>query len=73
MKGVGQSSWGPTGFAFVDSETKAHAMLRKLQKKFEKNKDLDFKIVSGRNTGALVVEKEFERQNTVSLSKSSRS
>ena len=35
VKGVGQSSWGPTGFAFVDSETQAHLMLRKLQSKFE--------------------------------------
>ena len=73
VKGVGQSSWGPTGFAFVDSETQAHTMLRKLQKKFENNKDLDFKIVSGRNTGALIVEKEFAQQETVSVSKSNRS
>ena len=73
VKGVGQSSWGPTGFAFVDSETQAHTMLRKLQKKFENNKDLDFKIVSGRNTGALIAEKEFVQQETVSASKSTRS
>ena len=73
VKGVGQSSWGPTGFAFVDSETQAHTMLRKLQKKFENNKDLDFKIVSGRNTGALIEEKGFSQQKTVSLSKSNRS
>ena len=46
VKGVGQSSWGPTGFAFVDSETQAHSMLRNLQSKFENNKDLNYKIVS---------------------------
>ncbi len=65
VQGVGQSSWGPTGFAFVDSETKAHTLLRKLQAKFENNKDLNFKIVSGRNTGALILEKEFTKQDSV--------
>ncbi|QMU61023.1 MAG: GHMP kinase [Gammaproteobacteria bacterium] len=76
VNGVGQSSWGPTGFAFVDSETKAHLMLRKLQSKFEKNKDLDFKIVSARNIGALVKdleEKDIEKQNFTPLSKSNKS
>jgi len=76
VKGVGQSSWGPTGFAFVDSETNAHLMLRKLQSKFENNKNLDFKIVSARNTGALVKdleEKDIEKQDLTSLSKSNKS
>ena len=76
VKGVGQSSWGPTGFAFVDSETNAHLMLRKLQSKFESVIDLNFKIVTGRNTGAIVEkleEKEIEKQETTSLSKSNKS
>lgn len=54
IQGVGQSSWGPTGFAFVDSETQAHTLLRELQTKFSNNQDLQFKIVSGRNTGAAI-------------------
>lgn len=76
VKGVGQSSWGPTGFAFVDSETQAHSMLRNLQSRFEDNKDLDFKIASARNIGALVKdleEKDIEKQNLTSLSKSNKS
>lgn len=76
VKGVGQSSWGPTGFAFVDSETNAHSMLRKLQSKFENNNDLSFKIVSGRNIGALVKdleEKDTEKEDLTSLSKSNKS
>ena len=73
IKGVGQSSWGPTGFAFVDSETQAHTLLRKLQTKFENNKDLVFKIVSGRNAGALIEEREFEQQHSASFPKSNRS
>ena len=31
FQGTGQSSWGPTGFVLADSETQAHALLRKLQ------------------------------------------
>ena len=31
FQGVGQSSWGPTGFILTDSETQAHALVRKLQ------------------------------------------
>lgn len=62
IQGVGQSSWGPTGFAFVDSETQAHTVLRDLQAKFSENKNLQFKIVSGRNTGAII-----EQQDIISL------
>ena len=75
MKGVGQSSWGPTGFAFVDSETSAHSMLRKLQSKFN-HKDLNFKIVSGRNIGAIVKdleEADIEKQDVTFLSESNKS
>lgn len=76
VKGVGQSSWGPTGFAFVDSETNAHLLLRKLQSKFNSVEDLNFKIVSSRNTGAIVKnleEKDLEKQEITSLSKSNKS
>ena len=68
VQGVGQSSWGPTGFAFVDSETQAHMLLRELQAKFTNNQDLQFKIVSGRNTGAVI-----QQQDIVSLSKAVKS
>ena len=68
IQGVGQSSWGPTGFAFVDSETQAHMLLRELQTKFNDNENLQFKIVSGRNTGAVI-----QQQDIVSLSKAVKS
>lgn len=67
IQGVGQSSWGPTGFAFIDSETQAHALLRDVQEKFGNNQNLQFKIVSGRNSGAII-----ERQNAISLAEASR-
>ena len=68
VKGVGQSSWGPTGFVFFDSETQAHTMMRDLQTKFPDNSELEYKIVSGRNTGAII-----EKKDLVPLSKANRS
>jgi len=68
IQGVGQSSWGPTGFAFIDSETQAHTVLRELQTKFSENNNLQFKIVSGRNTGAKI-----EQQDIVSLPQANKS
>ena len=68
IQGVGQSSWGPTGFAFVDSETQAHTLLRELQTKFNNNQEIQFKIVSGRNTGAVI-----KQQDIVSLSNAVKS
>ena len=68
IQGVGQSSWGPTGFAFVDSETQAHILLRDVQARFSDNQDLRFKVVSGRNTGAII-----EQQDNISLPKANRS
>ena len=68
IQGVGQSSWGPTGFAFIDSETQAYTILRELQSKFSGNNKLQFKIVSGRNTGAKI-----EKQDIVSLPQAKKS
>ena len=68
VQGVGQSSWGPTGFAFVNSETQAHILLQELQTKFDNNKELQFKVVSARNTGAVI-----QRRDVVSLPKAIQS
>ncbi len=51
--GVGQSSWGPTGFVLVDSETRAHALLRDAAAHFG-GSGLTWQIVGGRNRGAVV-------------------
>lgn len=58
IEGVGQSSWGPMGFAFVDSEIQGHALLRDLRTRFAANEGLQFKIVSGKNTGAVVLQQD---------------
>ena len=65
IPGVGQSSWGPTGFAFFDSETHAHAMLRQLQQKFSHLTQLSFKVVAGDNVGANIAVKKYESNSNL--------
>lgn len=51
--GLGQSSWGPTGFAFTDSEAAAQRLYSSLVEEAKAN-GLDLKIVQGRNIGAVI-------------------
>jgi predicted sugar kinase len=50
--GVGQSSWGPTGFAIVGNEAQATALVRAAQSRW--NGSLQFEVCSGRNRGGEV-------------------
>lgn len=52
-RGIGQSSWGPTGFAFVESENAAERLYQSLVGE-AKGEGLDLQIVRGRNTGAVL-------------------
>ena len=65
IPGVGQSYWGPTGFAFFDSETNAHTMLRLLQQKFAHLTQLSFKVVAGDNIGASIAVKQYESNSNL--------
>jgi len=47
FEGIGQSSWGPTGFVLTNSETQAHTLMRKLQP----NSDTEIRIVSAVDHG----------------------
>ncbi len=49
--GVGQSSWGPTGFALADSEARAHALAQFARIEFAAD-GLEFMVCAGRNRGA---------------------
>ncbi|HPX87862.1 MAG TPA: GHMP kinase [Methylophilaceae bacterium] len=49
---VGQSSWGPTGFAMVASENQAKILLEKLAVLFSAEMSLTFQCVCGENSGA---------------------
>ena len=46
--GVGQSSWGPTGFVLTDSETQAHALVRQFQ---PVSSDVEIRIASASTRG----------------------
>jgi beta-ribofuranosylaminobenzene 5'-phosphate synthase len=53
-KGVhcfGQSSWGPTGFAVLESQTHAENLLAELQERFSDVPELSFMLCKGRNRG----------------------
>jgi beta-RFAP synthase len=48
--GIGQSSWGPTGFILTESELSAHALQKDISKKFP-DADITYQVVAGRNNG----------------------
>ena len=52
VRGRGQSSWGPTGFALLGSEAEAQTLLQQLQTRWPTGRGLSFAIARGRNCGA---------------------
>ncbi|MBS7541969.1 beta-ribofuranosylaminobenzene 5'-phosphate synthase family protein [Ancylobacter oerskovii] len=50
--GVGQSSWGPTGFAILGSPDAADRLASLLRERFADRPNLSFVVARGRNTGA---------------------
>jgi glucose 1-dehydrogenase len=52
--GIGQSSWGPTGFAFASSAEEANRLLESIRRQ-PRYRDLDIHAVSGLNRGAQIV------------------
>lgn len=55
IPGVGQSSWGPTGFAIVDGEETAARLAATLRGRFASFTNLSFDCVRGNNQGAEVI------------------
>lgn len=50
----GQSSWGPTGFAIVEHQSEALALLAQLRTEFSSYDALAFELCEGRNEGGVV-------------------
>jgi beta-RFAP synthase len=50
--GIGQSSWGPTGFVFVEDPLEAQALEGELTRRFAGAGALAFRAYAGRNRGA---------------------
>jgi beta-RFAP synthase len=53
LTGIGQSSWGPTGFAFVPSRPEGEALLREARNRAG-HTGLSFELAQGRNEGAII-------------------
>jgi predicted sugar kinase len=51
IAGVGQSSWGPTGFAIIGSETEAERLRQQAERRWPASTGLAFAISRGRNRG----------------------
>jgi len=57
--GLGQSSWGPTGFCIVEGKMEAQQLLNQVTNEFSSNSFLNFQLVSARNGGGGIdVDKE---------------
>jgi predicted sugar kinase len=54
ITGIGQSSWGPTGFAIVGDEALAASLVHTAQSRWGGPDRLQFMICSGRNRGGEV-------------------
>lgn len=52
--GIGQSSWGPTGFAFAPSAEEANRLVERVYR-HPRYRDLDIRTVAGLNRGAHIV------------------
>jgi beta-RFAP synthase len=50
--GIGQSSWGPTGFALMPSEAEAQRVEGTLRSEFGADEKISFQVCAGRNRGA---------------------
>jgi len=53
LTGLGQSSWGPTGFAFARSEAEGSALLQEAQARHSRP-GLGFSLAQGNNEGAKI-------------------
>ena len=51
--GIGQSSWGPTGFAFAPSQAAAATMVAAARE--AAGDGMEIRIVQGRNSGARII------------------
>ncbi|BBA35334.1 beta-ribofuranosylaminobenzene 5'-phosphate synthase family [Methylocaldum marinum] len=53
--GIGQSSWGPTGFCLVEDASRAETLISSARRQFAGAAGLRFLLASPRNTGAEVI------------------
>ncbi|MDM0073246.1 beta-ribofuranosylaminobenzene 5'-phosphate synthase [Variovorax sp. J2P1-59] len=57
LAAIGQSSWGPTGFAIFPSQARAEAAMQAMQAAGVVAPSLALRVVSGRNAGATLLDR----------------
>lgn len=67
LRGVGQSSWGPTGFIFVEDVAGTTAVLDAMRVKFSGDTTIRFRDCSACNTGASITDYSAGRISAPSL------
>ena len=65
VAGVGQTSWGPTGFAFVEDQARAQKILDGLSERFDGVPSLTYSVHQGSNRGAIIASKQ--QSNSVAI------
>ena len=53
-QGIGQTSWGPTGFCIVADPAAAERLAERARRRYADHPALSFAVVRGRNTGASI-------------------
>ena len=66
--GLGQSSWGPTGFCFVGDELQAEALACEARVRFANRPELQFRVAKARNQGFTPVVEPVARGHRGALS-----
>jgi beta-ribofuranosylaminobenzene 5'-phosphate synthase len=64
FSGIGQSSWGPTGFVFVADRSAAEMLRSELERRFGAAGALSFRICAGRNRGAEIIRMSAARERS---------
>lgn len=64
---LGQSSWGPTGFAVFESAQQASQYQQQLQLQFADQGNLKFMVCQGRNQGGIVRDIEVNVENPIKV------
>jgi beta-ribofuranosylaminobenzene 5'-phosphate synthase len=64
IEGIGQSSWGPTGFALVEDREAAVRLEAGLKRRCPGVQDLRIVIAEGRNRGAEIAVETLARSPT---------
>lgn len=59
--GIGQSSWGPTGFCLVETPAMAETLLAEAKTRFGDRPELEFLMATARNQGAEITAERLDR------------